>query len=724
MSLTLHTDSPLYRQIDDCFQRYDFAKRIARIVGSPKIKNSLVVGLYGKWGEGKSTVMNFIEQELPAETVTVKFNPWLFSDEQHLLKSFFTAISEAIGTVDKTFLERAGGVLSEYGLGIGLVTSFAGIKGKELSDFGDKLKNTSVEKLKYRVDELILDSGKNIVVFVDDIDRLSIDEVQYVFKLVKLVADFPRTCYILSFDEEMVAAALSPKYGGNRASAGYNFLEKIIQVPLKIPRASKAALSKFTLTLIHKVLDDANVKLSDEELGYFSDIFNSAFVPYIDNPRLGVRYANTLSFSLPILHGEAHMGDLMIVEGLKVFYPHLYDFVRSNSMVFLSRTDISSFHNYDRHENAKKEIQEELDAALQTYDKRRKKAVIDLLSELFPQLKNIYRNSSYGEDYYAAFSREKRICSSTYFDRYFSYSVAEGDIPDRYFDRFLDALSTETIDVIVSRLKDSISRFSPFDLMQKFRLHAETLDELQAKMLANAIARIGHDLPSEENFLFSSEYSWSAIAVRAIIKAIPAAERLKFCMQLFDETPSLDYALELYRWFTVGEKYYENSAPIKEEDFGYLKNLLVNKFTIRMVNGDFFSIVSNGDLVRLLLWWKESTNKTALDQYLEGQLKNSDNPDFAFKLLIAITPTVTQTILGVKGTKVQKANFKKEIYDRIKSIINPELLNGNLVQKYGMIPYEGDPNILTIERALSDVEIVRIFQWYLLDDAQQIQEAP
>ncbi len=68
---------------------------------------------------------------------------------------------------------------------------------------------------------------------MDDIDRLDKQEVQAIFKLVKLSADFPFVSYVLAFDEEMVAAALAEKYGN--LEAGKKFLEKIIQVPLHLP---------------------------------------------------------------------------------------------------------------------------------------------------------------------------------------------------------------------------------------------------------------------------------------------------------------------------------------------------------------------------------------------------------------------------------------------------------------------------------------------------------
>ncbi|WP_394325543.1 P-loop NTPase fold protein [Methanosarcina barkeri] len=61
---------------------------------------------------------------------------------------------------------------------------------------------------------------------MDDIDRLDKNEIQSIFKLVKLSADFYYLDYILAFDEEMVASAIGDKYGSNDIESGRNFLEK------------------------------------------------------------------------------------------------------------------------------------------------------------------------------------------------------------------------------------------------------------------------------------------------------------------------------------------------------------------------------------------------------------------------------------------------------------------------------------------------------------------
>jgi predicted KAP-like P-loop ATPase len=75
-------DSPATTRAEDYFQRYGFASRIAQVLLTRRESSSLTIGVYGSWGEGKTSVMHFIAQELAAhsDAIVINFNPWRFSD--------------------------------------------------------------------------------------------------------------------------------------------------------------------------------------------------------------------------------------------------------------------------------------------------------------------------------------------------------------------------------------------------------------------------------------------------------------------------------------------------------------------------------------------------------------------------------------------------------------------------------------------------------------------
>lgn len=718
--MNMHTDQPASIQSEDRFQRYEFSKRIASIIATPKIDKSLILGLYGKWGEGKTSIMNFVQQELPEDTVVVNFNPWMFSDEQHLLQSFFSSISKELGAKDKTVKERIGSLLSDYGGAIGSVTQFAGFGTEGLEKLGNKLKETSIEVLKKRVDDLIVQSGKNIVVFVDDIDRLDIQEIQYVFKLVKLVGDFPRTAYVLSFDDEMVSAALAPKYGGDNKAAGYNFLEKIIQVPLKIPKASKKALYKYTAELINNVLNGAGIELSREETNDFSEAFNTAFLPFMDNPRVAIRYANTLDFSLPLLKGEVNIGDLIIVEGIKIFYPELYDFIRSNAYLFTQKIGSSEL-DYEQQE--KEQVGTKLSSVIEVYISDKRSAILEMLQQLFPQLKTVYENTSFPDSTYIRWTKERKICSAKYFDRYFTYTVQDGDMPENYFNQLLIDLKNDKIESLIVKFGYAIEQYDAFDLVQKFRLLEEELHEEQSENLVLVLARIGHSFPVEEDIHFATTYAQSASLIARLVRNINPSKRLNLVLKLLSTSPSLEYAMEINYWLMYREKNYPTSAIFSEQDEASIQQHLVRLFKEHMTDDNFFTLISDGNLWRTLTWWCQwDEQKNNLKDFWSKHLEKGINYEFALRLLKVFTPTINASSYNHQNKEVNSSTYKSGFYDAnfnaLREVIDVNLLNENLIAFYGDNPHKEGPSVISNSDQIDDRTLVSIFQWFVNNSKQ------
>jgi predicted KAP-like P-loop ATPase len=76
-------DAPLKDPSLDELDRWQFSQGIAQTIASRRDPTSIVVGIYGSWGQGKSTVINFIESELKSnysDVIYVRFNPWMLGD--------------------------------------------------------------------------------------------------------------------------------------------------------------------------------------------------------------------------------------------------------------------------------------------------------------------------------------------------------------------------------------------------------------------------------------------------------------------------------------------------------------------------------------------------------------------------------------------------------------------------------------------------------------------
>jgi predicted KAP-like P-loop ATPase len=365
---TYSTDQPIVGKDQDRFNRWPFAERIAATIARGRDPASLVIGLYGPWGDGKTSTLVMMEQALAQypDVVVFRFNPWQFGGEEQLLRGFFDSLADVLGESLKGFKEAIGGILEKYG-GILSAASVhmahgSGVTidpGKGVAALGRSLSSIQLQQLRVRLEKILRDSGKQVVILVDDIDRLDRSEIHAIFKLIKLSASFEHTTYVLAFDDEMVAAALGEKYGSGDIAAGRAFLEKIIQVPLHLPPAEITELRQVAFDELNAILEQSQIGLTREQVEQFFVSFQGAIQDQMKTPRQAKRLANAISFALPILKGEANPVDVMLIEATRVIFPKLYAAIRDNPDLFLVAREYG-----EREEDRQKRLLELIDPAL------------------------------------------------------------------------------------------------------------------------------------------------------------------------------------------------------------------------------------------------------------------------------------------------------------------------------------------------------------------------
>jgi predicted KAP-like P-loop ATPase len=247
-------DAPKAGRSGDRFDRTAFAQGLANLLydaGKQKA-TGLVVGLTGPWGSGKSQTLLYVKEFLDEQVVqkpllVMQYNPWLFSGRENMIAMFLQALSALMD--DKKYTERFPEQLKE------LKSDFDRFK----ESFGDVIRKiASVDSRTKAAAEILLDSGSlekqkkawaqklddkvvSVIVIIDELDRLTDDEIRGMVQVVKSVADFPTISYLLAYDPDRVARAL----GGIDLKFGHNYLEKIVQVQTRLPRISEAKMKAF-----------------------------------------------------------------------------------------------------------------------------------------------------------------------------------------------------------------------------------------------------------------------------------------------------------------------------------------------------------------------------------------------------------------------------------------------------------------------------------------------
>lgn len=440
------SDHPIRSKREDRFNRAPFAARVADATAARRDPSSIVIGLYSPWGGGKSSTLNLIEEALAARAtgVVVRFNPWLFNSEERMLCGFFETLAAAVGRSMVAEAAKLVGMVRDYGILLAAASfSVAGptrvgpcdvIKG-----IGEFLSSGGLDELKGRIDRVLQRVGERVVVLIDDIDRLDCTTIEAVFKLVRLTAAFANTSYVLSFDDETVASSIGERYIRAGYEAGRSYLAKIIQVPLHLPPPDATELREMVFDGIAVALRQSGIELEREGVDVFAHHFVGGLEPCLRTARHAKLYVNAVTFALPLLKDEAHPIDLLLIEGIRLFYPKLYLAIRDNADLFLGGgrdpdQNVESAQRRHLLELIGKSVGDITPA--QNASLRR-----DLLEALFPRLEA----RRYERDREANWAREQRICSQQYFQRYFTYSVPPGESGDQEVKSFLKGIASSTM---------------------------------------------------------------------------------------------------------------------------------------------------------------------------------------------------------------------------------------------------------------------------------------
>lgn len=90
------------------------------------------------------------------------------------------------------------------------------------------------------------------------------------------------------------------------------------------------------------------------------------------------------------------------------------------------------------------------------------------------------------------------------------------------------------------------------------------------------------------------------------------------------------------------------------------------------------------------------------------------------KLLKVFTPTINATSFYPHDKLAEKSIYKSGFYEAnfeaIKGITDVNLINDNLISKYGNHPHETGPSIISNRDPIDDATLISVFQWFIEND--------
>lgn len=442
-----YADDPITSDDQDLLGRAPFVDRLLSQIVSLPSPNSFVFGLHGSWGEGKTSILNLLQQRLAKDpkVITVAFNPWYFANEAALVQAFYSAIEQELQR--RYILSGLHRTIKRY---------------KELLTFGLRYLGIQFpikddpEQLRSELESSVKRTGCRLVIIIDDIDRLQSDEMLAVLKLARLSGRLQNAVFLLSFDHVIVMETLR-----NGGKVEPDFLEKIIQKPVPLPPAEQRDIDRFLFwseqhgpqshrSAIDRFLDELQVeprrrKEFDDKIATF---YQTLLRRLFRTMRHAKRYLNALRATLPPIVEEVYLYDFFLLTALQVFSPKIYKDIWSNPWFYLPAWSQEIFLVYPfaliRDQNEKyRLIREHIEKLLASEPQR--EIAQEILEELYFEVKNAFKQSGrVGHDNVAgSYQVDKRLTHPKCFPRYFLFRIPAGEFADQLIESLIQSWNTK-----------------------------------------------------------------------------------------------------------------------------------------------------------------------------------------------------------------------------------------------------------------------------------------
>lgn len=269
------TDMPCTSEEEDLLEISKYVKGLGKFIR--ECQTPMSIAIQGDWGTGKTSTLNLLKKNLEADKDTngikcVFFNTWQYSQfnmEDSLYVSFVHNLVKQCGGNDEILKTVAAfGKLAFFKA----IDWKFGTNASEILDGFEKAKKDqmeSVSKLQEDFAELVKKTGKRLVIFIDDLDRLNPEVAVELLEIIKLFVNVENSIFVLAIDYEVVVKGVRKKYGENLSEEKCrNFFDKIIQLPFKMP------VERYNLTeLVRKAVQE-QTHMTDEGVNIVAEFIS------------------------------------------------------------------------------------------------------------------------------------------------------------------------------------------------------------------------------------------------------------------------------------------------------------------------------------------------------------------------------------------------------------------------------------------------------------------
>lgn len=375
--------------------------------------------------------------------------------------------------------------------------------------------------------DILKKNDMRLIVLIDDLDRLAASEARILLQLIKGLAGWRNTVFIIAYDRRNLLRHLDDP----------RFVDKIVQVEYVLHTPDSQQIQKMLERGLESLLDD-DVRVSPQD---WVNLYDNVLRSILKVPRDVIRLLNSCRAHWGSVRGEVDFVDFVGIQCLRVFYPTTFAAVESDPS--------SVVKNYVRFS------QQALDAL---FDERPLEGKVEAIvtpedggqddGPLMKLLRFLFLDSG---DERLDLSRH-RVRVARYTDRYFRNRIYDNELTSNKISMAREAIRTSdsnALAAILNQASQDRDRHGTTVLRAmlehlRFSTFLDNASDSENRTVFLSLASITQTVfdtaKAENSTAFDRPLSWTVLAIcRSCLKGLQEKMRFLVFQEAISEIPDL-----------------------------------------------------------------------------------------------------------------------------------------------------------------------------------------
>jgi len=527
------SDDPIEAWGQDLLDR---APLIEVLAAKLLIAKKAIVVLDGKFGAGKTSVLNLLRARLGTASVVVPFSAWLPGSEHSLIESLLSDI--AVESRKEFIVPGLGRNTRRYARALAKSVPHLGWLTEILSE---ETQTDAVDHLKQSLQRI----PKPVIVLIDDIDRMQKTEIFALLKLLRGTTGISNLRFVCACDKNEVMRIA----GRNENADGEltrEYLEKFFLDVFPITEPNSDTLRDIGVRRIVGCIKESDVFRDDANETTFQSsieaLWNKCFVPFCSNLRKIGILVNDLEGAVKLLRREVNPIDLTLITLLRRYSPDVHALVANRRLILAGQLpDMAKYEYLDEKEATRRrgELKKQVERLCPS--KVELDAVQIILAELFPMISEPARRALLQRPPRKSVARTVLISEPLMFDAYFRYEIPREVFGKVVLDDFIDSIAAANSDEDVNKLfKTTLGSMEKGssrreDFLWKLALSTELLPKPRAQDLARSAIRNADQYTYASDIGLHRESLWAVSIAENVLHESGEPERTKLLREFVSD---------------------------------------------------------------------------------------------------------------------------------------------------------------------------------------------